>query len=103
MYRAVALWALRAGIDPDDAHRLEPLARAARIEFSDGSVLLNGEDVSAEIRKPEVTDAASKVSTSAGVRKALVDEQRRIGTENSVVMEGRDIGTVVFPEAQVKI
>jgi CMP/dCMP kinase len=103
MYRAVALWALRAGIDPDDAHRLEPLARAARIEFSNGSVLLNGEDVTAEIRNPEVTAAASKVSTSAGVRRAMVDEQRRIGSENPVVMEGRDIGTVVFPEAPVKI
>ncbi|HUA84485.1 MAG TPA: (d)CMP kinase [Bryobacteraceae bacterium] len=103
MYRALALWALRAGIDPNDAHRLEPLARAARIEFSNGSVLLNGEDVTAEIRQPDVTAAASKVSTSAGVRRAMVDEQRRIGSENPVVMEGRDIGTVVFPDAQVKI
>src|SRR5579884_1049060 len=103
MYRAVALWALRAGIDPDDAHRLGPLARAARIEFRGGAVLLNGEDVSAEIRRPEVTEAASKVSASPGVRQAMREEQRRIGLENSVVMEGRDIGTVVFPEAQVKI
>ena len=103
MYRAVALWALRAGIDPDDSHRVDPLARAARIEFSNGNVLLNGEDVSTEIRRPEVSAAASKVSTSPGVRKAMVEEQRRIGAETPLVMEGRDIGTVVFPEAQVKI
>lgn len=103
MYRAVALWALRAGIPPDDSHRLDPLARAARIEFSNGSVLLNGEDVTAEIRKPEVSEAASKISMSPGVRRAMVDEQRRIGSEMPVVMEGRDIGTVVFPDAQVKI
>lgn len=103
MYRAVALWALRVGIDPADSHRLEPLARAARIEFSDGAVLLNGEDVTAEIRSPAVSDAASKVSTAPGVRRAMRDEQRRIGSQSPVVMEGRDIGTVVFPEAHVKI
>jgi CMP/dCMP kinase len=103
MYRAIALWALRAGIDPNDSHRLEPLARAARIEFSNGSVLLNGEDVTAEIRKPEISDTASRVSMIPGVRRAMRDEQRRIGAETPVVMEGRDIGTVVFPEAQVKI
>jgi CMP/dCMP kinase len=103
MYRAVALWALRAGIDLDDPHRLEQLAREARIEFADGAVHLNGEDVTASIREPAVTDAASKVSALPGVRRAMREEQRRIGLSSSVVMEGRDIGTVVFPEARVKI
>jgi cytidylate kinase len=103
MYRAVALWALRASIDLDDLHRLEQLSKAAHIEFSGDSVLLNGEDVTAAIREPGVSDAASKVSVAPGVRRAMRDEQRRIGSASSVVMEGRDIGTVVFPEAQVKI
>ena len=105
MYRAVALWALRAGIDLDDAHRLEQLARAARIEFAaqgDG-ILLNGEDVSEAIREARVSEAASKVSLAPGVRRAMREEQRRIGETRSAVMEGRDIGTVVFPDAQVKI
>lgn len=104
MFRAVALWALRAGVDLDDLHKLEQLAREARIEFEgDSTVLLNGEDVTAAIRDPEVSKGASKVSTAPGVRKALREEQRRIGSLHSVVMEGRDIGTVVFPDADVKI
>jgi cytidylate kinase len=105
MYRAVALWALRVGVDLDDLHRLEQLAKEARIEFKAGetTVLLNGEDVTAEIREPRVTEAASKVSVAPGVRRAMRQEQRRIGAAQSVVMEGRDIGTVVFPEAQVKV
>lgn len=105
MYRAVALWALRAGIDLNDSHRLEQLAREARVEFAAGDtrVLLNGEDVTDAIRQPEVTEGASKVSAVPGVRRAMREEQRRIASSSSVVMEGRDIGTVVFPEAQVKI
>ena len=104
MYRAVALWALRAGIDLDDLYRLEQLARASRIEFEAGEIVrLNGEDVTEAIREPRVSEAASKVSLSPGVRRAMREEQRRIGSLHSVVMEGRDIGTVVFPEAQVKI
>lgn len=105
MYRAVALWALRANIPVDDHLRLEHLAREARIEFVPGSntVMLNGEDVTAAIRAPEVTEAASKVSAVRGVRRALQAEQRRIGLGQAVVMEGRDIGTVVFPEASVKV
>ncbi|MGC8793329.1 MAG: (d)CMP kinase [Bryobacteraceae bacterium] len=105
MYRALGLWALRAGVDLDDMQRLEQLAAAARIEFEPGSgrVLLNGEDVTEAIRTPEVASAASKISVYGGVRRAMVAEQRRIGRQTSVVMEGRDIGTVVFPEADVKI
>jgi cytidylate kinase len=104
MYRAVALWALRADIGLDDLHRLEQLALAARIEFDpDRTIRLNGEDVTAAIREPRVSEAASKVSQAPGVRRAMREEQRRIASSQSVVMEGRDIGTVVFPEAQVKI
>jgi cytidylate kinase len=105
MYRAVALWALRVGVDLDDLHRLEQLAKEARIEFVAGenTVRLNGEDVTAAIREPRVTEAASKVSMAPGVRRAMREEQRRIGATQSVVMEGRDIGSVVFPEAQVKV
>ena len=65
--------------------------------------ILNGEDVSAEIREAHVSEAASKVAAYPGVRRAMRDEQRRIGAEGPAVMEGRDIGTVVFPEARVKI
>jgi cytidylate kinase len=105
MYRAVALWALRLGVGLDDLYRLDQLAKEARIEFRAGeaTVLLNGEDVTAAIREPRVTEAASKVSMVPGVRRAMREEQRRIGTAQSVVMEGRDIGTVVFPEAQLKV
>jgi len=105
MYRAVALWAVRAGVDLSDAHKLEQLARAANIEFQAGSaqILLNGEDVTEAIRAPELSDAASRVSTFAGVRRALVEKQRALAATSSVVMEGRDIGTVVFPDAEVKI
>jgi cytidylate kinase len=104
MFRAIALWAMRAHVDLDDLHKLEQLAKEARITFEgDAKVLLNGEDVTAAIRDPEVSKAASKVSIAPGVRRALRDEQRRIGAEHSVVMEGRDIGTVVFPDAGVKI
>ena len=104
MYRAVALWALRTGVDPNDMHRLEQLAKAAKIELPEpGRVELNGEDVSAAIREPAVSDHASKVAAVPGVRRALVDRQREIAQEFSVVMEGRDIGTVVFPDAHIKI
>jgi cytidylate kinase len=105
MYRAVALWALRAGVALSDMHRLEQLANEARIEFAPGSggVLLNGEDVTEAIRAPEIADAASQVSRVPAVRRAMVAKQREFGERSSVVMEGRDIGSVVFPDATVKI
>jgi cytidylate kinase len=105
MYRAVALWALREQVDPEEAARLEAMARAAHIAFAPGgsSVFLNGADVTAAIRTPEVSQAASRVSALPGVRRALVEQQRRMGATQSVVMEGRDIGSVVFPDADVKI
>jgi cytidylate kinase len=103
MYRAVALWALRLGFDLNDMHRLDQLAPQARIGFDGERVLLNGEDVTSAIREPRVSAAASKVAAYPAVRRAMREEQRRIGAAGPVVMEGRDIGTVVFPEADVKI
>lgn len=105
MYRAIALWAIRQGIPCDDHHRLESLTNHARIEFLPdyGRIALNGEDVSSAIRTPEVATAASQVAAISGVRKALVTIQREIATHASVVMEGRDIGSVVFPDADIKI
>jgi len=103
MYRAVALWAERQKVDTGDMHRLEQLALAAEIELIPGRIRLNGEDVTEAIRTPGVSNGASKVAVIPGVRRAMVAKQRAIGERSSVVMEGRDIGTVVFPEADVKI
>ncbi len=105
MYRAVALWALRQGVAFHDMHRLEQLALAADIQFTAGSsqVFLNNEDVTEAIRLPEISAAASQVSAIGSVRRALVEKQREMAAAASVVMEGRDIGTVVFPNAQVKV
>ena len=103
MYRAVALAARQRGVDLDDAARLEALAVAANLELEDARIRWNGDDVTAAIRTPEIGEAASRISQFAGVRRALVAQQRRIAAQRPVVMEGRDIGTVVFPEADVKI
>ena len=107
MYRAVALGALRAGVSLDDAAGLERVARAARIELEmDGTarrVLLDGEDVTERLRGPEMSQQASRVAQVPGVRRVLVAEQRRMGAAGGIVVEGRDIGTVVFPHAELKI
>jgi cytidylate kinase len=105
MYRAVALWAMRQNADPADMHRMEQLALAADIELQPAGlqILLNGEDVTAAIRTAEVGQQASVVAAIPGVRRALVEKQRALGERTSVIMEGRDIGTVVFPDADVKI
>jgi CMP/dCMP kinase len=105
MYRAVGLWAIRTNTGFADMHRLEQLATAAEIKLEAGGarILLNGEDISGAIRTTAISDAASRVSAVAAVRRALVEKQRQFAAETSVVMEGRDIGTVVFPQAQVKI
>ena len=105
MYRAVGLEALRRGIPLDDEQQLEELARNSRIElcYPPLRVYWNGEDITARIRTPEVSEAASRVSALPGVRRALVEVQRAMARQQPVVMEGRDIGTVVFPEAAVKI
>ena len=103
MYRAVALWGLRQNVAMEDMHRMEQLALAAEIELAPGRIRLNGEDVTDSIRTPEVSSGASRIAVIPGVRRAMVAKQREIGERSSVVMEGRDIGTVVFPRAQVKI
>ena len=104
MYRAVALWALREQTSLDDAYRLEQLANAAEIELLPlRRVLLNREDVSEAIRAADVSVAASRVAAVGGVRTALVAKQKHMADRANVVMEGRDIGTVVFPDARVKI
>ncbi|MFZ0519450.1 MAG: (d)CMP kinase [Candidatus Acidiferrales bacterium] len=108
MYRALALKALRSGLHLDDNDKnLLALARDTRIDLraADGTqrVFLDHEDVTTAIRTPEVSQAASKVAVNPGVRHVLVAEQRRAGEQGGVVMEGRDIGSVVFPDAQLKI
>jgi len=105
MYRALALWALREKLDPADMHRMEQLAMAAWIELERGTsrVLLNSEDVTEAIRSVDVSAAASMVAAIPGVRRALVEKQKAIGAQENVVMEGRDIGSVVFPNADLKI
>lgn len=103
MYRAVALWAQRHGIASSDMQSVEKLAQHAEIEFAGQRILLNGEDVSEEIRRPEIAQAASEVAAIPGVRRAMVALQRDMAEKASLVMEGRDIGTVVFPDAEVKI
>ena len=107
MYRAVALKALRRGVALDAADQLTALAGETRIDLraEDGTqcVFLDGEDVTSAIRTPEVSQGASKVALVPGVRHVLVAEQRRAGAQGGVVMEGRDIGSVVFPDAELKI
>lgn len=107
MYRAVALKARRRGISFDASDALTSLAGETRIDLrandATQQVFLDGEDVTSAIRTPEVAQAASKVAVVPGVRKVLVAEQRRAGERGGVVMEGRDIGSVVFPDAQLKI
>jgi cytidylate kinase len=105
MYRAVALWAQRQNADCADMHRMEQLALAADIELEPVGqrVLLNGEDVSTAIRTAEIGKQASVVAAIPGVRRALVEKQRALGARTSVIMEGRDIGTVVFPDADIKV
>jgi len=105
MYRAVALAAKRAGIGTRDAEALEKLASGARIEFVPGDpprVLLDGEDVTSLIRTPEISMAASDVSAVPAVRRVLVRLQQALGHRNGGVLEGRDIGTKVFPETPHK-
>jgi len=107
MYRAFALKALRDALPLDDAAALEQLAHETSISLEPGEeenrVLLDGEDVTGLIRNPTVTDAASRVSTIPAIRAWMVRQQQQLGARGGVVMEGRDIGTVVFPHAPVKI
>ena len=105
MYRAVGVLAAERGIDPDDAAALGRLVAALDFELArDGErLLVGGRDLSAAIRRPEAGGLASRVSTQPVVRQRLVALQRALGAAGGVVMEGRDIGTVVFPDAPVKL
>ncbi|GIK78307.1 MAG: (d)CMP kinase [Acidobacteria bacterium] len=103
MYRSVALATLRAGLDPDDAEGTAALAAALELRIEPGRIAIDGEDVSAPIRGPAVSAAASRVSVHRGVRDAMVARQRELVSTGSWVAEGRDIGTVVCPDAPLKI
>jgi CMP/dCMP kinase len=114
MYRAVALKAIDRQVLLDDEVRLATLARESHIELSQPTaeqeaaglknrVFLDGEEVTYEVRTAEVAQAASRLATIASVREVLVAEQQRCGAGGGIVMEGRDIGTVVFPHAELKI
>jgi cytidylate kinase len=107
MYRAFALKALRAGISLEESKSLEDLAYRTTIHLEPGEeenrVLLDSEDVTGLIRNQAVTEAASRVSVWPAIRAWMVSLQQQMGAQGGVVMEGRDIGTVVFPRAEVKI
>ena len=103
MYRAMTLKALDEGVDPHDAGQLGRVAEAADVSFDGGTVVLNGADVTGRIRSREVTEAAPLVAAQPRVRKALVRLQREAARRGDVVMEGRDIGSVVVPEAILKV
>lgn len=110
MYRAVAWLALESGVPLDDAEGLSELAHANPISFDYAdraslatAVRIAGRDVTAAIRTPEVDAAVSPVAAVPALREALVAQQRRLASENDTVIEGRDIGTVVFPHAEVKV
>jgi cytidylate kinase len=103
LYRGVALAARRAGYTPAAAAMLEPFVRALGLRFDGDALLLDGEDVSSEIRAPEISRAASDFAAQPPVRAGLMELQRRLGRSTDTIMDGRDIGTVVFPDADVKI
>ena len=107
MYRAVALKVLRSETDPNDVEKISKIVKSIKLGFETENgflkVIMDGEDVSEAIRMPEVTNLSSPVSALQPVREALVEMQKKYGKNGGVVMEGRDIGTVVMPEAEVKI
>ena len=107
MYRALGLGLLRSGVSPDDAEASARSARTQRIDLRSGAdgqrTFLDGADVSAAIRAPEVSDAASRVAVHPDVREAMVARQREIGRDGGIVLEGRDTGTAVFPDAELKV
>jgi CMP/dCMP kinase len=103
MYRSVALAAREAGVDADDAGALGPLVAGLEIDFDGRRVLLDGRDVSEEIRRPEVTSDASRVSVHPAVREAMVARQQELIAAGRYVAEGRDIGTVVSPDSPLKV
>ena len=103
MYRAVAWKALQDRIPLDDERAAAALAQRSKIDVASGRVTIDGHDVTKEIRTPEIDKAASSVARMPAVRAVLVERQRRMAQDGGIVMEGRDIGSVVFPNADVKI
>jgi cytidylate kinase len=103
MYRAVAWKAVHDGVSLDDESRVAALAERAVLESGNGLVVIDGHDVTREIRTPEIDKAAASVARLPRVREVLVTRQRDLGASREVVMEGRDIGSVVFPDADVKV
>jgi cytidylate kinase len=103
MYRAVAWKALQDGVDLRDESSVAALAAASRFNLEGGRVAIDGTDVTQAIRTPDIDRAATSVARLPAVRRVLVAKQRAIGSDGAIVMEGRDIGTVVFPDAHVKI
>ena len=103
LYRGVALAARRAGHTPTASATLEPFVRALALRFDGDVLMLEEEDISTAIRAPEISRAASDFAAQPPVRAGLMELQRRLGRSTDTIMDGRDIGTVVFPDADVKI
>ena len=103
MYRATALAMVRAGVTLEDREGLERILAGLKLEQRGTRILLNGEDVSGAIRTPEISRLVSPISADARLREVLVEQQRAIGARGRFVVDGRDIGTVVFPNACCKI
>lgn len=102
MYRAVALAVLKSGASENDSMAVATAAQSATLQFQGDALHLNGEDVSSEIRTPQVTAISSVIAANPNVRQCLVEQQRAIGKSGSLVTEGRDQGSVVFPDAEYK-
>jgi cytidylate kinase len=103
MYRALTLAALQQGVGPTDEDSLIGLLSRSRIEVDEDMVLLDGRDVSAKVRSQGVGKAVSSIAAHPQIRRSLIEEQRRMAAEGNVVMEGRDIGSAVLPEAGLKV
>lgn len=103
MYRAVTLFAMRNSINEDDIDKLCALIETLDMRFEKDNLIVNGEDITEEIRSLEVTNNVSKYASVAEVRKKLVDMQRKIADNYNVIMDGRDIGTVVLKDATIKV
>jgi cytidylate kinase len=103
MYRAVTLAALRDGLDLGDRSRLDAFVASMDVSLDDNTLTIDGLDVTAQLRSAEVTEAVPRVASESHVRAALVPLQRRLAQRRDIVVEGRDIGTVVFPHAEVKV
>jgi cytidylate kinase len=103
MYRAVGWKAIHDGVPLDNEHEIAALASRSRLNLVDEVVTIDDHDVTRAIRTPEIDRAAAAVARLPRVRAVLVEQQRRLGLDGGIVMEGRDIGTVVFPDADVKV